>query len=384
DPEKARGALADVRRSAKEAMVEMQALLHQLTPRALTSAGLIEALREQCEALGYRTGAEVTLELGEAIPDDQLPPGAQETLFRIAQEALSNVARHARAGNVRVWLGGSSGAVWLRIQDDGQGFQPEQATSGMGMRNLKERAESLRGNLVVTSAPKKGTTIEVRIPFNPPSLPETPIQKAIETERSYLAWIAILAVWFAGNQTLSLHILNILLLLLLLIRSWWKARDTTLLGTPREAVSLLFEIHRFRALAFLLAAWWAPWHWRLQEEGGTSGRYVWLALAGLTLFLFLLEMGRFHKVSRFKKLRQIASFEQLRPLVLVVLPGAVGVLVLALLIYVFLAVFLFIRNQNGDLAQIQGFLIDILFLTTTVSAFIYVLSRQPRTEGVPS
>lgn len=87
DPEGARTALVDVRRSAREAMVEMQALLHQLRPQALGStSGLVEALREQCEALGYRSGAQVTVELGPEIPDDRMQPGAQEALFRIAQD----------------------------------------------------------------------------------------------------------------------------------------------------------------------------------------------------------------------------------------------------------------------------------------------------------
>src|SRR5436305_7513893 len=131
DPEGARKALADVRRSAREAMVEMQAMLHQLRPEPLGTAGLVEALREQCEALGYRTGAEVTLELGEPLPDDRMPPGAPEALFRMAQEMMANVARHARAPHVRLWLGRQDEEVLLRIVDHGQGFDPAAVVSGM-------------------------------------------------------------------------------------------------------------------------------------------------------------------------------------------------------------------------------------------------------------
>ncbi|HEY2294676.1 MAG TPA: sensor histidine kinase [Thermoanaerobaculia bacterium] len=153
DPEGARKALADVRRSAREAMVEMQAMLHQLQPKALGTAGLIEALREQCEAVGYRSGAEVALELGEPVPDDRMPPGAAEALFRMAQEMLANVARHARARDVRLWLGRQDEEVILRIEDDGQGFEPAAETSGMGLRNLRARAAALRGRLKIASAP---------------------------------------------------------------------------------------------------------------------------------------------------------------------------------------------------------------------------------------
>jgi len=80
----------------------MQALLQQLRPTALENVGLIESLRMQCQALGYRTGAEVTAELGDLPPDELLPIGAQEMVFRIVQEGFANIARHARASHV--WL----------------------------------------------------------------------------------------------------------------------------------------------------------------------------------------------------------------------------------------------------------------------------------------
>lgn len=104
DPAGAVAALADVQQSAQAAMVEIDALLHQLSPAPLATIGLIEALREQCEALGYRTGAAVTTTFGTLPPTDRLPTGTQEAIFRMAQEALSNVARHARANEVQVQL----------------------------------------------------------------------------------------------------------------------------------------------------------------------------------------------------------------------------------------------------------------------------------------
>ncbi len=105
DPQGAREALGDVRRSAQEVMVEMNALLQQLAPAPLEKVGLVQALRDQCEALGYRTGAEVITAFGTLPDDDLLPPGGQESLFRVVQEALSNIARHARAGHVYLYLG---------------------------------------------------------------------------------------------------------------------------------------------------------------------------------------------------------------------------------------------------------------------------------------
>lgn len=194
DPEGARKALADVRRSAREALVEMQAMLHQLRPEALGTAGLIEALREQCEALGYRTGAEVTLELGEPLPDELLPPGAQEALFRIAQEMLANVARHARAKEVRLWLMRQGGEALIRIEDDGQGFDPAAPVSGMGLRNLQERAASLQGTLEVASTPGAGAALTVRIPLEAP-LPQ-PIDDAKRASRLEFLAMSFQACFF--------------------------------------------------------------------------------------------------------------------------------------------------------------------------------------------
>jgi signal transduction histidine kinase len=87
DPDGARSAIDDVRRSAQEAMVEMNALLQQLAPAPLEKVGLVQALRDQCEALGYRAGVKVTMEVGDLPDDDRLPAGTQQSVFRMAQEA---------------------------------------------------------------------------------------------------------------------------------------------------------------------------------------------------------------------------------------------------------------------------------------------------------
>ena len=102
NPASVRKIVDDIEHIALEAQVEMQALLQQLRPTALENVGLSESLRMQCEALGYRTGAEVTAELCDLPSDELLPIGTQETIFRIVQEGFANIARHARASHV--WL----------------------------------------------------------------------------------------------------------------------------------------------------------------------------------------------------------------------------------------------------------------------------------------
>ncbi|HEY7832277.1 MAG TPA: sensor histidine kinase, partial [Ktedonobacterales bacterium] len=157
----ANNALEDVRRGAREAQVEMEALLQQLRPAPLENVGLVEALRTQCEALGYRTGAVVSFVPGMLPDDSRLAPGTPEAVFRIAQEALANIARHARAGHVWLSLSEADGDLALEVRDDGQGFDPETAAAGMGLANMRQRAAALGGSIQVESLPGAGTTLRV-------------------------------------------------------------------------------------------------------------------------------------------------------------------------------------------------------------------------------
>ena len=170
----ARKVVDDIERTAQEAQVEMQALLQQLRPSALEHVGLLESLRTQCQALGYRTGAEVTAELDDLPPDELLPVGAQEMIFRIVQEGFANIARHARAGHVWLSLRRQRKTSLIEIGDDGQGFELAKANeapapySGMGLSNVRERVNTLGGDITVWSMPGKGTTLHVCIPLLDP------------------------------------------------------------------------------------------------------------------------------------------------------------------------------------------------------------------------
>lgn len=167
DPEGAQKALADVQQNARAAMVEMDAMLQQLSPTPLATAGLIEALRQQCEALEYRTGAKVSTAFRQLPSTEELPTGMQETLFRMAQEVFSNIARHARASNVFVRLEpfDEEGTLILEVRDDGQGFDAERVAQGMGLTNLATRAAGLDGTVEVSSQKGSGTTVRVEIPL---------------------------------------------------------------------------------------------------------------------------------------------------------------------------------------------------------------------------
>lgn len=180
NPTAARAALLDVKQSAQEAMVEMRALLQQLSPAPLEKSGLVQALREQCEALAYRTGAKVETQFGTLPPDDRLPIGAQETIFRIAQEALSNIARHARAMHVTLALTTEDEAVTLKITDNGQGFDLSKAPEGMGLGNIRSRAQAIGATFELHSETGKGTMLNVRIPQIQPMPEEPPVNPEVE------------------------------------------------------------------------------------------------------------------------------------------------------------------------------------------------------------
>jgi signal transduction histidine kinase len=185
DPPGARAAVEQVRIAAREAMTEMDAMLDQLQSAPISNAGLVAFLRRQCEALGFRTGVSVAFEPG-SLPDDRLvDPGARQAIARVAQEALSNVARHARASNVKVSLGLAGGALVFEVQDDGTGFAPAGRPSGMGMANLAARAAEVGGSLTVSSVPGRGTTVRFGVPCA-----QLPAARVYAVRAA--AWVAVL------------------------------------------------------------------------------------------------------------------------------------------------------------------------------------------------
>lgn len=161
----AKQALEQVRCAARDAMTEMQVMLDQLRAAPLENVGLIEALKKQCETLGFRSGAKVEFQPAELPPSEAFVPGAHEAILRAAQEALANVARHARAKNVSVRLQPVGGRLTLSIQDDGAGFDPSREPSGMGLANIKARAEEFNGVYEMDSRPDAGTTVSFSVPY---------------------------------------------------------------------------------------------------------------------------------------------------------------------------------------------------------------------------
>jgi signal transduction histidine kinase len=166
----AREAVDHARTAARDAMAEMIAMLDRLRQDSIESVGLVEALRRQSEALGFQSGAEVTTRMGALPEGDRLKPGALGCVFRIAQEALANIARHARAKHVEISIAmdKSGNQFVLKIHDDGQGFDKTAPQSGMGLANMKARAKEIDAILNVESKAGEGSTVILRLPLLDP------------------------------------------------------------------------------------------------------------------------------------------------------------------------------------------------------------------------
>lgn len=158
----ARRHTADVANLTLGALAEMRALIFELRPGALAEAGLAVALRKHAAVLTARH--ELPIEV--RVPDDRVPldPAVEEELYRIAQEALSNVVRHAHATRGVVDLWQSEESVRLRVSDDGSGFDPARERPGhYGLRTMAERAERAGGRLEFDSS-ASGSSVVVRVP----------------------------------------------------------------------------------------------------------------------------------------------------------------------------------------------------------------------------
>jgi signal transduction histidine kinase len=158
DPERAGALLARGAAEARGAIVDVRRVVDELRPAALDDLGLVGALGERARAL---EGLPVRLTVGPGL--ERLPAAVEVAAFRIAQEALNNAARHARARSCAVTLS-QNGRLELEISDDGDGL-PDVVRPGVGLRSMHERAEELGGSCEVSARPGGGTRVLARLPL---------------------------------------------------------------------------------------------------------------------------------------------------------------------------------------------------------------------------
>ena len=148
--------------TAKQALQEMRLMIFELRPPQANQNDIQQALEERLKSVEQRSGLEIGLKVRLT---SKLPQHLSESLYRIAQEALNNIVKHAHASQVTVHLIQSGKTLLLRIEDDGCGFNVEEARAagGVGFKSMQERAEAIKGDLSLTSHPGEGTIILVKL-----------------------------------------------------------------------------------------------------------------------------------------------------------------------------------------------------------------------------
>jgi two-component system sensor histidine kinase UhpB len=153
--------LAETKALANQAMRELLSLARQLRPTALDDLGLGAAIAGQVEQLGH---GEVEAEFSSEGDLSDLGDDAQLVVYRVAQEALSNAARHSGADRVTVTLRRrDGGGVELEVSDDGRGFAFDESEGGLGLAGMRERALLIAGELTIESRPGDGTTVRLTL-----------------------------------------------------------------------------------------------------------------------------------------------------------------------------------------------------------------------------
>jgi len=161
-PPQLRDELRETQGVATRAMGELVHLARELRPIALDDLGLGAALRTQVADFGRRAGVEATLDMPASGVDD-LDADEQLVVYRVVQEGLSNIAQHAAASSVRVHVDCRGDGTVVRVADDGAGFRSDEASAGLGLTGMRERAVLAGGRLEVSSRPGAGTIIELRL-----------------------------------------------------------------------------------------------------------------------------------------------------------------------------------------------------------------------------
>jgi signal transduction histidine kinase len=167
NPARATSQLERLQETATAALAEMRALIFQLRPPGLSEQGLVAALQQHVAALGRREGLTVELHVNG---EERYARGAEQAIYRIVQESLNNVVKHAGTCNVAISLDLQPEGLRLHVADDGYGFDPSSesylSSRHLGLTSMRERAAELGGTLELRSQPGRGTDVIVVVPRN--------------------------------------------------------------------------------------------------------------------------------------------------------------------------------------------------------------------------
>jgi signal transduction histidine kinase len=149
---------------AEQTLLDLRALLLDLRPSNVLQRGLADALRSLCSEWqnSYRAPTDCTL----MLTGRHIPAPIEDVIYRVAQEALNNVARHANPSSVHISLVEGQRQLTLSVTDDGKGFDPEEEAGHgkFGLISMRERAQSVGGNIAIESDTARGTTLRMTLP----------------------------------------------------------------------------------------------------------------------------------------------------------------------------------------------------------------------------
>ena len=163
DSDARRQALENVRRQVLETLRDVRRLAVELRPKALDDYGLVPAVERLAESFSERTGIKLDVEV--QLSEARFPSEVETALYRMVQEALTNIVKHADARQVSVVLTGGRGEITAVIEDDGRGFEVGVRSEGMGLDGMRERLGLIGGKLNIESRPGGGTTLVAKVPL---------------------------------------------------------------------------------------------------------------------------------------------------------------------------------------------------------------------------
>jgi two-component system, NarL family, sensor histidine kinase UhpB len=158
----ATGSVVDAREGVRQSLEEVRSIARRLRPEALDDLGLSSALAALTNSLGRSGDLHIERRIDRSLP--ALHPDCELVVYRVAQEALTNVLRHAECREARLELRRVNGAVQLEVSDSGRGFELDRVPESAGIRGMRERAVLVGASLDVASRPGLGTTVRLRLP----------------------------------------------------------------------------------------------------------------------------------------------------------------------------------------------------------------------------
>jgi two-component system, NarL family, sensor histidine kinase UhpB len=164
-----RDEIAEAKQAVRRALDEVRRISSELRPEMLEHLGLVSALTELTTTFGRISGLRVERRLDPSLP--KLEPDTELAVYRIAQESLTNVARHARAGRVTIALERGRDSIVLRVADDGRGFDASTPDEQGGLRGMRERALLVGGTLAITRPAAGGVEVRLEVPASPVAEP---------------------------------------------------------------------------------------------------------------------------------------------------------------------------------------------------------------------